>query len=173
MTSWSASPVRSYKEGENSKLGDGQGGQMGPTLDITEKRVILYHTEHHWCPSTEPQQHRWSEMSLQSAQDMKRRQPGLRESWTQDLNTQTDAAGLKDSTTIFFFKLLFENYNECTLYIMSHKQVNTCEWHMGDRAFCHTAPCLWNALPDHLRAPLTLDTFKKGLKTYLFKKAFY
>lgn len=44
---------------------------------------------------------------------------------------------------------------------------------MGDRAFCHAAPCLWNALPDHLRAPLTLDTFKKGLKTYLFKKAFY
>ena len=44
---------------------------------------------------------------------------------------------------------------------------------MGDRAFCHAAPCLWNALPDHLRAPLTLDTFKKGLKTYLFKKAFH
>ena len=44
---------------------------------------------------------------------------------------------------------------------------------MGDRAFCHAAPCLWIALPDHLRAPLTLDTFKKGLKTYLFKKAFH
>ena len=43
---------------------------------------------------------------------------------------------------------------------------------MGDRAFCSAAPRLWNALPDHLRAPQTTDAFKRNLKTYLFRKAF-
>ena len=43
---------------------------------------------------------------------------------------------------------------------------------MGDRAFCSVAPSLWNVLPDHLRAPQTVDSFKKGLKTHLFRKAF-
>ena len=43
---------------------------------------------------------------------------------------------------------------------------------MGDRAFSATAPRLWNALPDHLRAPQTTDAFKRELKTHLFRKAF-
>ena len=43
---------------------------------------------------------------------------------------------------------------------------------MGDRAFCSAAPLLWNALPDHLRAPQSVDAFKRGLKTFLFNKAF-
>ncbi|KAL3066451.1 hypothetical protein OYC64_016411 [Pagothenia borchgrevinki] len=43
---------------------------------------------------------------------------------------------------------------------------------MGDRAFCSAAPRLWNALPDHMRAPQTVDAFKKGLKTHLFNRAF-
>ncbi|CAM4473070.1 unnamed protein product [Leuciscus chuanchicus] len=43
---------------------------------------------------------------------------------------------------------------------------------MGDRAFCSAAPSLWNALPDYRRTPQTLDAFKRGLKTHLFKRAF-
>ena len=43
---------------------------------------------------------------------------------------------------------------------------------MGDRAFSVAAPRLWNALPDTLRAPQSTDCFKKGLKTFLFKKTF-
>ena len=43
---------------------------------------------------------------------------------------------------------------------------------MGDRAFCSAAPRLWNSLPTNLRAPQTLDSFKTGLKTFLFRKAF-
>ncbi|KAL3055052.1 hypothetical protein OYC64_017878 [Pagothenia borchgrevinki] len=43
---------------------------------------------------------------------------------------------------------------------------------MGDRAFCSAAPSLWNALPDHMRAPQSVEAFKKGLKTHLFKRAF-
>ena len=43
---------------------------------------------------------------------------------------------------------------------------------MGDRAFSAAAPRLWNALPDHLRAPQTTALFKRNLKTHLFKRAF-
>ena len=44
----------------------------------------------------------------------------------------------------------------------------------GDRAFAVAAPRLWNALPIHMRQPgFSLATFKKCLKTYLFKKAFF
>ncbi|XP_068507050.1 uncharacterized protein [Syngnathus scovelli] len=38
---------------------------------------------------------------------------------------------------------------------------------MGNRAFCHAAPTLWNSVPDHLRAPQSTDSFKTGLKTHL------
>ncbi len=31
---------------------------------------------------------------------------------------------------------------------------------------------LWNALPVHLRTPQPVNAFKRGLKTYLFSKAF-
>ena len=45
----------------------------------------------------------------------------------------------------------------------------------GDRAFAVAAlHGLWNALPNHMRQPgISLATFKKSLKTYLFKKAFF
>ena len=43
----------------------------------------------------------------------------------------------------------------------------------GDRAFAVAAPRLWNALPIHRQPGISLDTFKKCLKTYLFKKAFF
>ena len=43
---------------------------------------------------------------------------------------------------------------------------------MGKRAFSAIAPTLWKALPDYLRAPQTVEVFKKRLKTHLFKKAF-
>lgn len=43
---------------------------------------------------------------------------------------------------------------------------------MGDQAFCSAAPQIWNALPDHLRAPQIIETFKKGLKTFLFRRTY-
>ena len=42
----------------------------------------------------------------------------------------------------------------------------------GGRAFEVAAPKLWNTLPLDLRLCSTIDTFKKRLKTYLFKMAF-
>lgn len=43
---------------------------------------------------------------------------------------------------------------------------------MGDRAFCSAAPRVWNALPDHLRVSQHTETFKKGLKTFLFSRTY-
>jgi hypothetical protein len=40
----------------------------------------------------------------------------------------------------------------------------------GDRAFSKCAPVLWNQLPEIMRKPMKLDTFKQKLKTYLFEK---
>ena len=43
---------------------------------------------------------------------------------------------------------------------------------IGDRSFQCAAPKLWNCLPIEIRNCPTLDSFKKPLKTYLFKEAF-
>ena len=42
----------------------------------------------------------------------------------------------------------------------------------GDRAFSVAGPKLWNSLPDKLRLCTKLCTFKRELKTYLFKVAY-
>ena len=43
---------------------------------------------------------------------------------------------------------------------------------LGDRAFAHAAPVLWNSLPLTIRTSSSLAIFKKQLKTFLFKEAF-
>ena len=42
----------------------------------------------------------------------------------------------------------------------------------GDRSFASTAPRIWNELPVKLRNCDNILTFKRDLKTYLFKKAY-
>ena len=42
----------------------------------------------------------------------------------------------------------------------------------GDRAFAVAAPLLWNALPPSLRAIDNITSFKKQLKTHIFRKAY-
>ena len=39
----------------------------------------------------------------------------------------------------------------------------------GYRAFSVHAPQLWNTLPQHIKQCCTVDSFKKSLKTWLFK----
>ena len=43
---------------------------------------------------------------------------------------------------------------------------------LGDRAFARVAPKLWNGLPFDIRACQCFTTFKRLLKTHLFKLAF-
>ena len=40
---------------------------------------------------------------------------------------------------------------------------------LGDRAFAHAAPVLWNSLPLTIRTSSSLAIFKKHFKTFLFK----
>ena len=39
----------------------------------------------------------------------------------------------------------------------------------GERSFCYCAPKLWNSLPTELRSTSNESTFKKHLKTFLFR----
>ena len=43
----------------------------------------------------------------------------------------------------------------------------------GDKAFSYAAPEVWNELQPEIRFITPLPIFKKQLKTYYFKKAFY
>lgn len=42
----------------------------------------------------------------------------------------------------------------------------------GRRAFSVNGPILWNSLPDNIRETESLSTFKKQIKTFLFKRSF-
>ena len=42
----------------------------------------------------------------------------------------------------------------------------------GDRAFSHSAPRLYNKLPNHIKDSENIVTFKKNLKTFLFRKSY-
>lgn len=57
--------------------------------------------------------------------------------------------------------------NQCLLLIPQTKAKT-----LGDRAFAHAAPSIWNSLPHHIRQSETINCFKSQLKTFLFKKAF-
>ena len=39
-------------------------------------------------------------------------------------------------------------------------------------SFAYDAPMIWNDLPDDVRSAKSLSSFRKKLKTYLFKKAY-
>ena len=43
---------------------------------------------------------------------------------------------------------------------------------LGDRSFSHTAPLVWNSLPQHLRSETSFENFKNNLKTFYFQEAF-
>ncbi|KAF7658228.1 hypothetical protein LDENG_00016030 [Lucifuga dentata] len=42
----------------------------------------------------------------------------------------------------------------------------------GDCAFAVVAPRLWNSLPNNIRLAETVDSFKRLLKTFLYRQAF-
>ena len=58
--------------------------------------------------------------------------------------------------------------DKCLLTSTSHNLKS-----YGFRAFSVCAPRLWNAIPIHIRQSGTIAIFKKQLKTFLFKDAFY
>ena len=63
-------------------------------------------------------------------------------------------------------RILNMDRDPMTHYCCSHHPT------LGDQAFWAAAPKLWNSLPQELREEHRIGTFKKKLKTYLFKKAY-
>ena len=55
--------------------------------------------------------------------------------------------------------------------LLSHQNVKP-KGTLGERAFLFAALELWNAVPRFIRESISVDTFKRKLKTHLFKKAF-
>ncbi|CAH3034802.1 unnamed protein product [Porites lobata] len=43
---------------------------------------------------------------------------------------------------------------------------------LGDRTLSMAAPFIWNSLPLPIRQETSIASFKRSVKTYLFKKAF-
>ena len=46
------------------------------------------------------------------------------------------------------------------------------EWRIGDRAFSVAAPRVWNRLPTELKLFMQLSTFRRHLKSVLFRMAY-
>ena len=42
----------------------------------------------------------------------------------------------------------------------------------GEKSFLYAAPIIWNSLPVNVRNATSFDSFKIGIKTFLFKLAF-
>ena len=40
----------------------------------------------------------------------------------------------------------------------------------GERSFAHAAPKCWNSLPENIKSVKRLDSFKRNLKTFFFRK---
>ena len=52
------------------------------------------------------------------------------------------------------------------------KEVKTKTKTIDCRAFSSAAPSIWNSLPLNIRDSISVNTFKKSLKTYLYKKCY-
>jgi len=50
--------------------------------------------------------------------------------------------------------------------------LDRCRTVVATRSFKHSSATIWNSLPVDIRDCNTIDTFKRKLKTYLFKLAF-
>ena len=67
------------------------------------------------------------------------------------------------------FNYNFRSSNQHLLQVPQIKSHKT----LGDRSFSIAAPKLWDALPGHIRNVESIDSFKKQLKTYFFKLAYF
>ena len=63
------------------------------------------------------------------------------------------------------------NLRSSSQRLLKCKNVNYVK--LGERCFAFAAPKVWNSLPLFLRNELSIEFFKKKLKTYYFEEAFY
>lgn len=51
-------------------------------------------------------------------------------------------------------------------------KISRCNNSFGNRAFFNSGPTLWNSLPESIKISKSLNSFKKSLKTYLFRLSY-
>ena len=75
-----------------------------------------------------------------------------------------------------YLKELLIPYNpSCALRSASSNNLVEPRTHMksyGDRAFCVMGPRLWNSLPSDVKDSVSVESFKRALKTHFFRLAF-
>ena len=104
-----------------------------------------------------------------------------------DLHWLPVASRIKFKITLQTFKTLTTNKPEYLADLLNFQttsrslrsssrmrlHVDVARTVFASRAFCHAAPSIWNALPVHLTDfSLSLDSFKKQLKTYLYNTSY-
>ena len=75
---------------------------------------------------------------------------------------------MQDMLKIYEPKRNLRSKSEATTLELPKRRTST----YGDRRFRAAAPTLWNTLPPTLRSATTLNSFKRALKTHLFKNAY-
>ena len=75
---------------------------------------------------------------------------------------------MKDLIAIYTPTRSLRSSSDSTLLAQPRAKLKTS----GERSFSFIAPKIWNKLPRNIRESPTLSTFKKNLKTYLFRGAY-
>jgi hypothetical protein len=76
---------------------------------------------------------------------------------------------LEELITIYQPTRALRSENQSLLKPPSDERTRT----YGDRQFDTAAATMWNNLPNSLRNILSVDSFKKDLKTHLFRQAYW
>ena len=77
-----------------------------------------------------------------------------------------------------YLKDLLKPYSPTTSYELRSLEASPLDepdirLEYGRRAFSYSGPKIWNLLPAELKSDISLNSFKSGLKTMLFKQAFH
>lgn len=76
---------------------------------------------------------------------------------------------LKDLTMFYKPSRLLRSASDTSLLAVPKTKLKT----YGDRAFSVAGPVLWNNLPAYIKSSQNVNSFKRDLKTHLFKEYFY
>ena len=75
---------------------------------------------------------------------------------------------LQDDLTMYQPQRALRSSLDKTLLNITRKHYKT----LGERAFSHYGPSVWNKLPNNIRSEKTISTFKKNLKHHIFLDTF-
>ena len=82
--------------------------------------------------------------------------------------------GLSPSYITSYCRSVSSVQGRSTLHSATHKQlvIPRSKSKLGDWSFSVAGPSAWNNLPDFIQTSTSVEQFKSGLKTYLFKESY-